>query len=86
MGFLVLRFLVGLTLGFIVELFRKHSAMLSMWLFLIVPSGRMSVGIAYAATSPTRAACSRTGEVLARICYACFRRIARKTPALPRPR
>ena len=83
---IVLRFLVGLTLGFLVWLFRRPWAMLSVWLFLIVPSGRLSVGTAYAATSPTRAACSRAGEVLARNCCACSRRTARKTPALPRPR
>ena len=80
---LLLQFLVGLTRGSIVGLLRKLSTMLSVLLFLVVPSGRMSIGIAYAARSPTRFACSRTEEVLARNCCACSRRIALKLQLCP---
>lgn len=65
---LLLRILVGLTRGSSVGLARKRSTMFSVLLFLVLPSGRMSVGIAYTATSPIRLACARTGELLARNC------------------
>lgn len=80
---LLLRILVGLTRGSIVGLARRRSTMLSVLCFLVLPSGRMSVGIAYAATSPCRGACARTGEVLARSCCACSRRIALKLQLCP---
>ena len=75
MNCLLLRILVGLSRGSIVGLARRPSTMLSVLFFPVLPSGRMSVGIAYAATSPIRVACARTGEVLARSCCACSRRV-----------
>ena len=80
---LLLRILVGLTRGSIVGLARRRSTMLSVLFFPVLPSGRMSVGVAYAATSPIRVACARTGEVPARRCCACSRRIALKLQLCP---
>ncbi len=74
---LLLRILVGLTRGSSVGLARRRSTMFSVLLFLVLPSGGMSVGIAYTATSPIRLACARTGELLARNCLErprCFQR------------
>ena len=65
---LLLRILVGLTRGSSVGLARRRSTIFSVLLFLVLPSGRMSVGVAYTATSPIRLACARTGELLARSC------------------
>ena len=66
---LFLRILVGPTRGSSVGLAPRPSTMFSVLLFLVPPSGRMSVGIAYTATSPIRLACARTGELLARKKY-----------------